>query len=140
MKAYKILRKRSMGYGSCVIGYGSKYGLQYWEREITKAPTGTIGIMCFETYEVARKFFVEWGAADRTRYCIFEVEGLGTPIYPTLISADITEIGLDRAYSFIHCFDSPEIDPQWGWADNIATRSIKGTICFESVKLLKECK
>jgi len=115
---YKVVTHRRCSV-SVVSG---KYCLRYPKGKVVEAPSGTLGIMCFESFENVYNWCISKLHSSR----VIVVEGLSKPRRPRLVSAFTQEEDLDRHYKLryrktklIDCLEAPE-----------------GTVCFDKVKVL----
>jgi len=95
MKAYKIVTQNRRS----VFAKG-KYRKTYKKGAVVKAPSRTVGLMCFESETAAQRFsnLLRVIPGSLWSHLIIEVEGLGEPKRPYQIAPAGTESCLDEYY------------------------------------------
>ena len=105
-----------------------KYCLDYQPNTIVHAIEGSMGIMCFKTYEQAKEFRVLCGERGK----IIKVRGIGRPTYPKFHSQMWSNSGFDWYYHWKNIRKKALC--QLGISKT--GMNPEGTICFKAVEVL----
>lgn len=129
-KVYRIVSKDRR---SIMLPTASAFSLHYEAGKITEAINHTFGIFCFRTLVFARTFFDRYHRATAGDMVI-RVLGIGTPVYPDIISA-LTTLDDYILYDF---YENRRIG---GWLNSrrryALIRPSTDTICFPQVFVLE---
>jgi hypothetical protein len=136
MLAYKLLvRENSGGLVSYAISNypGSRYCLWYKENEITEAIKESLGVFCFKSIEDILKSMYRWGCSlgNKVDAVLHEVDGMGAPVIPNLVSLYIRDNNLTSFYRKLY---GTMLIPEEG----TVIPPEHGTICFPKVMVGKD--
>ena len=123
--AYKILTKDLKSY--LVTGSSKEYSIQYSRYNITKTLPNTLGLFCFKNYKKAVNYYINTDIKGR----MFEVIGYN-PIDVHKVAGVLSSLYLDNFYKRFR-YDKLGI-----MISNNYIFPPNNTICFESIKLIKE--